>query len=105
MAQSVVGIHVVRNGEHSYSLNQAALAQTILDRFDLNNLRVASTPLPVTTKLYRSTDDEAAEFALEKKPYRQAVGSLIYLAVCTRPDLSHAVGVLSQHLDRPGFAH
>lgn len=42
---------------------------------------------------------------LKKKPYRQAVGSLMYLAVCTRPDLAHAVGVLSQHLERPSFAH
>lgn len=39
------------------------------------------------------------------QPYRGVVGSLIYLAQCTRPDLGHAVGVLSQHLERPGTLH
>lgn len=29
----------------------------------------------------------------------------MYLAQCTRPDLGHAVGVLSQHLERPGTLH
>lgn len=29
----------------------------------------------------------------------------MYLSQCTRPDLSHAVGVLSQHLERPGRRH
>lgn len=66
---------------------------------------MAFTPLPVAAKLYRSTDEEEAEFALEKRPYRQEVGWLMYLAICTRPDLSHAVGVLSQRLERPGFTH
>lgn len=29
----------------------------------------------------------------------------MYLSQCTRPDLAYAVGVLSQHLDWPGFQH
>lgn len=29
----------------------------------------------------------------------------MYLAQCTRPDLAHAVGVLSQHLERPAKRH
>lgn len=45
------------------------------------------------------------EFALKKHPYRSIVGSLIYLAQCTQPDLAYAVGVLSQHLDWPGYQH
>lgn len=105
VAKSVVGIQIIRNSPNNITLNQAALSQLILDRFDFNNLRIASTPLPVTGKLYRSSDEEAKAFAEEKRPYRQAVGSLMYLAICTRPDLSHAVGVLSQHLERPSFSH
>lgn len=104
-AKSIVGIQVIRGSSHNITLNKSALALTVLERFDLSTIRAASTPLPVTGRLYRASDEEAEAFAAEKKPYRQAVGSLMYLAICTRPDLTHAVGVLSQHLERPSFSH
>lgn len=37
----------------------------------------------------------------DKFPYREAVGSLMYLAVMTRPDISYAVGVASRDLGEP----
>lgn len=33
---------------------------------------------------------------VEKIPYRALTGSLMYLAVCTRPDIAHAVNFLNQ---------
>ena len=36
--------------------------------------------------------------------YRQLVGSLIYLTV-TRPDISHAVGMVNKFMDAPRFIH
>jgi len=39
------------------------------------------------------------ELAGENIPYRVAVGSLMYLANGTRPDIAHAVSVVSQKLD------
>ena len=38
-------------------------------------------------------------------PYASAVGSLMYAMVCTRPDIAHAVGVLSKYMSKPGKDH
>ena len=38
-------------------------------------------------------------------PYESAVSSLMYAMVCTRPDIAHAVGVLSRFMSKPGKEH
>jgi hypothetical protein len=38
-------------------------------------------------------------------PYASVVGSLMYAMVCTRPDIAHAVGVLSRYMSKPGKEH
>ena len=38
-------------------------------------------------------------------PYASAVGSLMYAMVCTRPDITHAVGVVSKYMANPGKEH
>lgn len=105
LAQTVVGIQITRLTHLSYSITQTALASSVLDRFNFNHLKPASTPLPGGFKLYQASDDEVQAFSLENVSYRSAVGSLMYLAQCTRPDLAYAVGVLSQHLEHPGRRH
>ena len=37
--------------------------------------------------------------------YSLAVGSLMYVMVCTRPNIYHTVGVVSRFLANPGKAH
>jgi hypothetical protein len=38
-------------------------------------------------------------------PYASAVGSLMYVMVCTRPYIAHAVGVLRRYMSKPGKEH
>ncbi|XP_068641915.1 secreted RxLR effector protein 161-like [Aristolochia californica] len=38
-------------------------------------------------------------------PYASAVGSLMYVQVCTRPDIAFAVGMLGQYQSNPGLDH
>jgi len=42
---------------------------------------------------------------MSKVPYASAVGSLMYAMVCTRPDIAHAVGVVSRYMNNPGKEH
>jgi hypothetical protein len=46
------------------------------------------------------TPEKAAE--MRHIPYREAVGSLLYLAVATRPDIAFPIGILSQFVDKSG---
>ena len=38
-------------------------------------------------------------------PYREAVGSLMYAAMGTRPDIAFATSTVAQFLENPGWAH
>ena len=57
-------------------------------------------PIPVGVKLSskqcRKTQEEEED--MSHIPYASAVGSLMYAMVHTRPDITHAVGVLSRFM-------
>jgi hypothetical protein len=38
-------------------------------------------------------------------PYDSVASSLMYVMVCTRPDIAHVVGVLSRYMSKPGKEH
>ena len=66
-----------------------------------------STPLSAHFKLSSQlcpSSDEESEY-MSKVPYANAVGCLMYLMVCTRPDISHAVSVVSRYMADPGKEH
>ena len=43
--------------------------------------------------------------SMKNIPYASAVGSLVYLEVCTRPDIAFAVGMLGRYQSNPGIEH
>ncbi|GFU49697.1 copia protein [Nephila pilipes] len=81
-------------------IHQEAYCRKILSRFDMINSNPVSTPIE---KGVITIDDSASLSA--DVPYREAVGSLMSLAVVTRPDIAYAVEVLSQVLDKPQQIH
>ena len=38
-------------------------------------------------------------------PYANVIGSLMYVMICTRPDLAYAVSMVSQYMHNPGKKH
>lgn len=61
-----------------------------------------STPMDPNVTLSRSPASKLSAEDLDevrRLPYRSLVGCLMYLAIGTRPDIAHAVQVLSQFLD------
>jgi hypothetical protein len=38
-------------------------------------------------------------------PYVSEVDNLMYVMVCTRPDIAHVVGFLNRYISKPGKEH
>ncbi len=81
-------------------MSQERYVRKILDRFDMQSCKTRETPCE--PKLDYSEDAEKIE---ESRKFREAVGRLIYLSTCTRPDLSFVVSKLSQHFAEPTEQH
>ena len=42
---------------------------------------------------------------MSRVPYANSIGCLMYAMVCTRPGISHAVGVVSKYMENPRKEH
>ncbi|KAL6316845.1 hypothetical protein AAG906_022515 [Vitis piasezkii] len=78
----------------------------VLEWFNMDNAKPVSTPLAnhfrLSTNQCPKIDDEVKD--MSKVPYASAVGCLMYVIVCTRPNLAH-VSVVSKFLSNLGRMH
>ena len=103
-----LGIRITRDREKGMiELDQQAYIQQIIDRFGMSNANPVSTPMDCSQKLTKemSPKSDAQRDEMRNVPYLSAVGSLMYAAMGTRPDIAHAVAVVSQYSSDPGQAH
>jgi hypothetical protein len=104
----LLGVEISRDWEqNSISLSQHQYILDLLQRFKLSDCNTVSTPLDPNVKLSLSMCPQSSSEIEEMKsiPYLQAVGSLMYLAIATRPDIAYAVGVLARFNKNPGIQH
>lgn len=100
--RQIVGIEVIRDrSQRKMMLRQSAYIKKVLDRFRMMECNPVSTPLDLHTQLVAASKDVEAA----RVPYREAVGSLMYAAVGTRPDLAFPVQALSQYCECPTDEH
>jgi len=88
-------------------LSQGRYLEKILDKFKMDNCKAVFTPLAahfrLSTECCPQTEEDIDR--MSNIPYSSAVGSLMYAMVYTRPDLSHAVSVVSKYMHNPGKGH
>ncbi|KAJ9672283.1 hypothetical protein PVL29_025766 [Vitis rotundifolia] len=73
----------------------------------MSKAKPVSSPLGSHLKLSskQSPSSEIEKKELRKVPYASTVGSLMYVMVCTRPDIAHVVGVVKRFLSNPNKEH
>lgn len=83
------------------TLGQSRLTTDLLDKYGMTECKPLSVPLSASTKLTK----EGEPLDTVTHGYSQLIGSLMYLSVCTRPDISQAVGALARYMAAPTVAH
>jgi hypothetical protein len=97
-----LGILVKRDwSEKVMFLSQRDFALQVLDRFGMKECLPTETPMMLKVNVEPRCEKEPGT----NNPYRSLVGSLMYLTMCTRPDLAHVVGTLSRFLENPAERH
>ncbi|GAA5913711.1 hypothetical protein JCM6882_002323 [Rhodosporidiobolus microsporus] len=103
-AKFILGIQVHRRSNGGIFLSQCAYLDDVLLRLGQAGTKSALTPMIPNLQLRAAPLDYTPEPAFRRR-YMQAVGSLMYAMLGTRPDLTHAVGVLGRHAARPNESH
>jgi hypothetical protein len=94
----LLGMEVKRDRRRrTIRLSQSRYSSDILERFNMTDVKSASTPMDEHKSLMTDNDlhTESQLRGADQSQYLQAVGSLMYLMVATRPDLAYAIGVIS----------
>lgn len=96
-----VGLEIHRDRlNKSVKINQQLYIKKIINRFNMNNANAMSTPFD--SNIYLSKSRGECE---EKFPFRQAVGSLMFAAIVSKPDIFYAVGEVSKFTESPKNSH
>jgi hypothetical protein len=102
-ASTYLGINIMKDrGSGTITILQQRMADDIISRYDLTDVKPVTVPMSSSIKL---TKQEGAPLDKLRFPYSQLVGSLMYLSVCTRPDLSYSVGALARYMSDPTTVH
>ena len=87
--------------EEEVKMSQKDYVDQILKRLDMISCKPRSTP----SELKIQVESTETIDAIQTKKYFELVGSLIYLMICTRPDICYIITKLSQHLSNPHQEH
>ena len=87
------------------NLCQAASVSRMVQKFNQVDSKEVVNPCVVGQFLAKTSESNEEKLNTEKRPYRSLVGSLLYIATCTRPDIAFAVCQLSRHLENPSDEH
>ena len=83
-------------------LHQKSYISAMLEKFGLSQAKAVSTSANLNEKLKR---DDGTSKLVDPTLYQSMVGSLLYAAIATHPDISQAVKAVSKYCSNPSEAH
>ena len=109
---NLLGMGIAQNDENgAISLFQTAYIDSLLKKFGMVDANSVTTPMDPNVKLDDSETSESNTDKLGEQDtrgstsYSTLIGSLMYLAIGTRPDIASAVNKLAQYTQDPKTVH
>ena len=97
-AKKILGMKITRDRKSSLLfLSQHNYINKVLQRFNMYDSKPVCTPIAPHFK-------EDVEY-MSKVSYSSAVGSLMYVMVCSRPDLAYDMSLVSRYMSNPDKEH
>ena len=104
-AKQILGMHIVRDRTKKLLwLSQERYVAKFLERFNMSEAKSLGSVLPTNCKLNtrQCPKREKDKAEMRKVPYPLVVGGLMYVMVCTRPDITFAIGTVSRYISNQG---
>ena len=107
----LLGIEIITSSKSKTGIDRICMSQkTYIDKmmkkFKLDGDDVKPLKIPMPVNLVLKIPDESYTASDERKHlYQCIIGSMMYLAVCTRPDISFAAGILGRFASNPDESH
>lgn len=103
--QLILGMRIIRDS-NSLKISQELQINKALKEFNMENCKEKFTPseiLKLTEADCPQTDEETLK--MKNIPYMSLVGNVLYVSLCTRPDISYSVNCVSRFCKNPGQNH
>ena len=107
-ASYILGIQIYRDrSKRMLGLSQSRYIDTIVKRFGIKNSKRGLIPMRHRILFSRSMSPKTHEERtnMDMIPYASAIGSIMYVMLCTRLDIAHALSVTSRYQADPGLEH
>ena len=107
-AQYGLGIQIIRNRKNrTLALSQATYIDKMLIRYSMQNSKKGLLPFRHGVHLSKEQCPKTPQEVEDKRriPCASAVGSLMYVMLCTRPNICCGVGIVSRYQSNPGLDH
>jgi transposase InsO family protein len=99
-----LGFNVIRDrNSRVLSISHEHYLESLLRRFNMHDCHPTKTVLPTTFKPEPATDAEHEE--AKHMEYPQIVGSIMYAATISRPDLAYPANLLARFISKWSMAH
>ena len=107
-ANWLLGIKITRDLEaKTISLSQLSYIESIFTKFNFTDLKPFTTLMDPLIQLSKDQCPQTLEEIANMKKilYHEAIGSLNYCTIATRPDIAFSISLLAQYMNNPRQTH